>query len=89
MRINCPFCGERDSSEYAYLGDAKVTRPDPQSADAANQFFEAVYMRDNPAGRHEEFWYHQAGCRRWLEVTRDTRTHEIFATRFARSVGAS
>ncbi len=26
-----------------------------------------------------ELWYHAFGCRSWLRVTRDTRTHEIFA----------
>ena len=36
-----------------------------------------VYLRDNPAGRHREFWYHAFGCRAWLSVTRDTRTHAI------------
>lgn len=79
MRIQCPFCGERDSSEFTYLGDAKATRPDPDGDDAPAQFFEAVYLRDNPAGPHQELWYHGFGCRSWLRVTRDTRTHEVFS----------
>ncbi len=83
MRINCPFCGERDSGEFSYLGDASCPRPDPGAADAASRFFEAVYLRDNPAGRFQELWYHAFGCRSWIRVTRDTRTHEIFATEFA------
>lgn len=78
MRIHCPFCGERDSSEFTYLGDATVRRPT-----VPEQFFEATYLRDNPAGRHEELWYHGFGCRSWLRVTRDTRTHEIFETAYA------
>jgi len=36
-----------------------------------------VYLRDNPAGPHEEYWLHAAGCRRWLRIRRDTLTHEI------------
>lgn len=75
MRIQCPFCGDRDWSEFTCLGDATVRRPEPSAPD---QFFEAVYLRDNPAGRHAELWYHGFGCRSWLRVTRDTRTHEIF-----------
>lgn len=74
MRIHCPFCGERDLSEFSYLGDAAFQRPD-----SAEKFHEAVYLRDNPAGRHSELWYHAFGCRGWLRVTRDTRTHAIFA----------
>jgi sarcosine oxidase subunit delta len=26
---------------------------------------------------HRELWQHVYGCRRWLVVTRDTRTHAI------------
>ena len=81
MRITCPFCGARDAAEYAYLGDASVTRPQPDAGDAA--FHGYVYTRDNPAGPLRELWYHAAGCRRWLTVTRDTRTHAISAVEFA------
>ena len=77
MRIPCPFCGERDLSEFAYHGDT-ARRPAPADTNTQRQFFEAIYLRDNPAGRHEELWYHAQGCRGWLRVTRDTRTHEIF-----------
>jgi sarcosine oxidase subunit delta len=83
MRIPCPFCGERDLSEFAYLGDASVERSDPMAADARAQFITAVYLRDNPAGRHDELWYHAFGCRSWLRVSRDTRNHQIFAAAYA------
>lgn len=76
MRIQCPFCGPRDWSEFSSSGDASVRRP---LTGVADDFIDAVYLRDNPAGRHEEFWYHAFGCRGWLRVVRDTRTHEIFA----------
>lgn len=82
MRIECPFCGERDSSEFIYLGDANAQRPDSDRPDAQARCIEAVYLRDNPAGPHEELWYHLFGCRSWLHVTRDTRTHRIFAVDF-------
>ncbi len=77
MRIQCPFCGERDLTEFTYLGDAGYARPDPGAADAQRRFIEAVYLRDNPAGPHAELWYHSVGCRIWLRVIRDTRTHEV------------
>lgn len=78
MRIPCPFCGERDLSEFTYLG-AAMQRPDPAQREAAARFFEFVYLRSNPAGPHEELWYHEYGCRSWLRVRRDTRTHAILA----------
>lgn len=83
MRIRCPFCGERPFTEFSYLGDATVSPPDPQAADAPRAFYEAVYLRTNPAGEHHELWYHASGCRRWLRLTRHTRTHEILAIEFA------
>jgi methylglutamate dehydrogenase subunit B len=79
MRIACPHCGERDVREFSYLGDATVRRPDPQASDALDRFIDYVYLRDNPAGPHREFWYHGVGCQAWLVVTRNTRTHEILS----------
>jgi sarcosine oxidase subunit delta len=79
MRIECPFCGDRDVSEFTYLGDADCRRPPPD----ADHFFEAVYLRDNPEGPHQELWYHASGCLSWLRVTRNTRTHEILGVQLA------
>ena len=83
MRIPCPFCGERELNEYTYLGDAGIARPEAGSPDAPRRFYEAVYLRENPAGVHSELWFHAFGCRRWLRVTRDTLTHEIRGAVFA------
>ena len=83
MRIRCPYCGERDVSEYTTVGAALPPRPQSDAPGASVRYLEAVYFRDNPSGRHEELWYHGLGCRSWLRVTRDTRTHEIFSVDFA------
>ena len=75
LLISCPHCGARDQTEFAYGGDASVVRP---AADAPLEaWFAYVYLRDNPAGPHVEYWQHVAGCRRWLRIRRDTVTHEI------------
>ena len=76
LLIACPHCGPRDETEFVYGGDASVTRPDPARADPA-AWHAYVYLRDNPKGPHAELWYHQASCRRWLRVVRDTATHAI------------
>ena len=85
MIINHPLLGPRDSSEFVVLGDASlIDRPDWSDADAAEKFYEYVYVRDNPAGMHRELWYHEHGDRSWLIVTRDTVTHEISNVELAR-----
>lgn len=89
MQINCPFCGSREAHEFAYLGDATPKRPDPAAPDAAEQFYDYVYLRENPAGPFKELWYHTAGCHSWLVVTRDTRTHAISDVRTVSDHGSA
>lgn len=90
MRINCPHCGERGLDEFAYYGDASVTRPDPASPTAPTSptamadFVRYAYERSNSAGAHQELWYHAAGCHAWLVVTRHMMTHIITAVENAR-----
>ena len=74
--------------EFSYLGDASYRRPDPDAEGAQAAFVEAVHLRGNPAGPHEEMWYHTA-CRSWLKVTRDTRTHEIHGVAYANAEAGS
>ncbi len=62
--------------EFSYLGDARLA--DRPGTDASAEAWDAyVHLRDNPAGPHAELWQHAGGCRAWLRVERDTRTHEI------------
>lgn len=84
MLITCPYCGPRDLAEFIYQGDASRTRPDPASSgqEAWNAY---VFDRPNPAGPHREHWQHSGGCRSHLLVVRDTLTHEIVETYFARA----
>lgn len=83
MRIDCPCCGLRDSGEFSYLGDASLKRPSGLDA-APEAMLDYVYLRDNPAGPFRELWYHGLGCRSWLVVSRNTRTHAIDGVAFAR-----
>ncbi|MEO9778475.1 MAG: sarcosine oxidase subunit delta [Sedimentitalea sp.] len=90
MLIDHPLLGLRDSQEFTYLGDASlIDRPDWQADDAADQFHDYLYQRDNPAGLHRELWFHEVGDRSWLLVTRNTVTHEITSVEMARDVARS
>ena len=59
-------------------GDATLCRPRPDAP--AAEWADYVYLRDNPCGPHDELWYHGAGCRSFITVRRDTRTHVILAS---------
>ncbi len=85
IRIPCPFCGERDHSEFTYGGDGSITYP-PLGA-SAKQWHDAVFQRRNIRGLQTETWHHVFGCRAWLRVERDTRTHEIKSVRAAHPGG--
>lgn len=77
LRIPCPWCGERDETEFRYRGDAGRVRPG--AADDLAAFTAYVYERPNPRGWHLEWWLHTGGCRKLLKVVRHTVTHEIHA----------
>lgn len=84
MRIDCPLCGARDLREFTYRGAALLLdRPGPEAGAAAIDAY--LHLRDNPAGPNAELWQHAAGCRAWLRVVRDTRTHAILGVGLARA----
>ncbi len=60
--------------EFRY-GDIP-TVPD-EITDAAARDLDRAFMRTNTEGIVTERWFHEAGCRRWMTVRRDTRTDEV------------
>ena len=77
LQITCPWCGPREEVEFRHAGEGV-----PISTDADDAVWTRVlYYRSNPAGPNAERWVHVHGCRQWFVVERDTRTHEIRATR--------
>jgi heterotetrameric sarcosine oxidase delta subunit len=80
LQIRCPWCGEREYTEFSYGADADVRHPaDPQAMSDA-EWTRLFYFRDNPKGPHAELWQHIGGCRAWFKVLRDTVSHRILAT---------
>ena len=78
--IPCPWCGERDETEFSYGGEAGVAYPaDPAALDDA-QWAQWLFFRDNPKGAFAERWVHTHGCRRWFSITRDTLTHQLVSS---------
>lgn len=77
LTIPCPHCGTRDQTEFTYGGDASRARPDTSDPVDDAIWDRYLYLRDDPAGPHREYWHHTHGCRQWLTVTRDTVTNRI------------
>jgi len=77
LLINCPWCGERDESEFSYAGEAHIARPPDTEKLSDEQWADYLFMRKNPKGLHREQWLHAAGCRRYFNVERDTLTYRI------------
>jgi sarcosine oxidase, subunit delta len=77
LLVTCPWCGQRDQSEFAYGGEAHVARPLDNAAMSDAQWGEYVFMRNNPKGVFAERWVHVSGCRRWFNAVRNTATDEF------------
>ena len=75
--IPCPRCGARPFEEFRYGGEPPGW-PD-WLTDTGAQNVDEVWMLDNVAGPAIERWFHEAGCRRWFTVRRDTTTDEFLA----------
>ena len=84
LRIICPFCGERDYTEFRYGGDATKKRPAHTEA-KSTVWHDYVFLFDNPKGMHQEFWQHVFGCREWLVLERCTATNKVGASRLTRT----
>ncbi|MGI9169927.1 MAG: sarcosine oxidase subunit delta [Caulobacteraceae bacterium] len=77
LLIDCPFCGPRDEIEFACGGESHIARPGPAETVSDEAWGAYLFTRANPRGVHFERWVHQAGCRQWFNLARDTLTHEI------------
>ncbi len=78
LLIPCPWCGPRDQSEFDYGGAAiKFPELDDSLPENQNQWHEQIHIRENPRGLHSELWYHAAGCECWIEINRNTLSHEL------------
>ena len=87
MLIPCPHCGTRPVEEFTFLGDASVKRPTSTESSSMEQWYDYVYLRNNPKGRFDEYVHHSGGCRAWLVISRDTGSHEVFGCVTAREHG--
>lgn len=77
LLIHCPWCGNREETEFRYGGQAHVDYPEDPAALDDRAWAEYLFVRDNPRGEFAERWVHTAGCRRWFNTVRDTATNRM------------
>ena len=78
--IQCPWCGERDQSEFSCHGEAHIMRPENPQELSEEAWGDYLFFRKNPKGIHFERWVHIHGCRRWFNAVRNTHSDRIYAT---------
>jgi sarcosine oxidase subunit delta len=78
--IECPWCGERDETEFNCVGEAHIARPLETEKMSDQEWADYLFMRKNTKGLHREQWLHAAGCRRYFNAERDTVSYRISGT---------
>jgi sarcosine oxidase subunit delta len=75
--LPCPFCGERDETEFYFLGEPKA-RPEPAESVTDEAWGAYLWSRANPRGASREVWLHLT-CLESFFLTRDTATNAVVA----------
>ena len=76
LLIPCPYCGERDESEFSYGGGSR-DYPSLGEDYSINDWFQSVYLPKLDQNTLCEYWYHNAGCEQRDDVKRNLFTHKI------------
>jgi sarcosine oxidase subunit delta len=69
FRLDCPNCGKRPATEFAFRGEYKKR---PSQDEPFEAWTDYVFMAQNRRGSQIEWWQHRSGCQRWFLVRRDT-----------------
>ena len=78
LTLPCPFCGQRDETEFANAGPTKPPRPDAKVTDS--DWIDWLTVPVNPIGYVEEKWWHSKGCVKWFTLNLHTVTHDVTTT---------
>lgn len=74
--FHCPFCGDREESEFHFATEAGKARPEPAAKVSAERWADYLHMHAAPRGRAREIWIHLT-CGEFFLMTRDTVTRQV------------
>lgn len=83
FEIHCPYCNDkRPEIEFAYAGEAHISRPGPEEQEKMSDeaWAEFMFIRDNKRGEHCERWWHNNGCNMFFNAVRDTVSDKFVMT---------
>ncbi len=81
LLIHCPYCQKTlPELEFAYAGEAHISRPADPSAVSDEDWRDFLFVRDNKRGQHFERWRHIHGCGRFFNAVRDTVSDKFLLT---------
>ena len=76
--FDCPFCGERDETEFHFVAEAGKVRPEPARDVAADVWGAYLHDKNNVRGISDEIWRHLA-CGELFVMRRDTVSMAVIA----------
>jgi sarcosine oxidase subunit delta len=79
LLVPCPWCGEREETEFRCGGEAHIARPANPAAASDAEWAGYLFERTSPKGLQRERWCHVHGCQRWFNAARDTVSDRILA----------
>ena len=82
--INCPYCGERDQSEFSAGGEAHIVRPKQPTELSDDQWAEYLFMRKNIIKVQSERLNHAHECSKQFNMIRETsndKNHAVYKMR--------
>lgn len=78
--FTCPFCGERNETEFHFVGEAGKVRPATSGEISESEWARYLYAQRNDLGSTREIWIHLP-CQELFLMERDSMTMGVRGTR--------
>lgn len=75
----CPFCGDRNETEFHFAGELGKIRPDTTADVEADAWARYLYTQRNEKGHVREVWMH-IPCAELFVLERDSVTMDVLGS---------
>jgi sarcosine oxidase subunit delta len=84
----CPFCGERNETEFHFAGELGKVRPDTTAPISDRDWSSYLYTQRNEKGPVREVWMHVT-CAELFVLERDSVSMKVTGSRALRQGAAT